>query len=111
AGGGVRVECATTGIGSAGLLTPAGQAMPLGRKVLIGQELVEADHVDLEQAAPRRRPESGMGDDGDIAVGQHLGDERFALGVAGDRSEEHTSELQSRFDLVCRLLLEKKKDS
>src|SRR5207249_11992819 len=33
--------------------------------------------------------------------------------VQGDgfqhRSEEHTSELQSRFDLVCRLLLEKKK--
>src|SRR5699024_12552971 len=26
----------------------------------------------------------------------------------GIRSEEHTSELQSRFDLVCRLLLEKK---
>src|SRR5699024_11759012 len=33
-------------------------------------------------------------------AGQHQG--------AG-RSEEHTSELQSRFDLVCRLLLEKKK--
>src|SRR5215471_21297827 len=29
--------------------------------------------------------------------------------VAGPRSEEHTSELQSRRDLVCRLLLEKKK--
>src|SRR5206468_12765413 len=28
---------------------------------------------------------------------------------SGDRSEEHTSELQSRSDLVCRLLLEKKK--
>src|SRR5271167_5093803 len=28
---------------------------------------------------------------------------------APSRSEEHTSELQSRFDLVCRLLLEKKK--
>src|SRR5699024_11845324 len=27
------------------------------------------------------------------------------------RSEEHTSELQSRFDLVCRLLLEKKKQT
>src|SRR5207249_6392458 len=27
------------------------------------------------------------------------------------RSEEHTSELQSRFDIVCRLLLEKKKAS
>src|SRR5207249_7367262 len=36
------------------------------------------------------------------------------LPLSGDvriiaRSEEHTSELQSRFDLVCRLLLEKKK--
>src|SRR5699024_11425771 len=29
--------------------------------------------------------------------------------VLANRSEEHTSELQSRFDLVCRLLLEKKK--
>src|SRR5699024_11976186 len=29
--------------------------------------------------------------------------------ISPDRSEEHTSELQSRFDLVCRLLLEKKK--
>src|SRR2546428_2300892 len=29
--------------------------------------------------------------------------------AADDRSEEHTSELQSRSDLVCRLLLEKKK--
>src|SRR5699024_11858177 len=27
------------------------------------------------------------------------------------RSEEHTSELQTRFDLVCRLLLEKKKNT
>src|SRR2546430_10596097 len=34
-----------------------------------------------------------------------------ALGAAGDvpRSEEHTSELQSQSNLVCRLLLEKKK--
>src|SRR5207247_4986585 len=29
--------------------------------------------------------------------------------TAANRSEEHTSELQSRVDLVCRLLLEKKK--
>src|SRR2546422_5987575 len=33
---------------------------------------------------------------------------RFAIGL-GLRSEEHTSELQSRLHLVCRLLLEKKK--
>src|SRR5699024_11932853 len=31
----------------------------------------------------------------------------MGLGSGVDRSEEHTSELQSRFDLVCRLLLEK----
>src|SRR5206468_11512193 len=31
------------------------------------------------------------------------------LPAPGPRSEEHTSELQSRSDLVCRLLLEKKK--
>src|SRR5699024_11967154 len=30
--------------------------------------------------------------------------------VRYERSEEHTSELQSRFDLVCRLLLEKKNE-
>src|SRR5699024_12099381 len=34
----------------------------------------------------------------------YTGDFKFDM-----RSEEHTSELQSRFDLVCRLLLEKKK--
>src|SRR5437868_8713102 len=37
---------------------------------------------------------------------------RCPIGLCGGRlarSEEHTSELQSRFDLVCRLLLEKKK--
>src|SRR5438034_776955 len=33
----------------------------------------------------------------------------FALLLDDDRSEEHTSELQSHSDLVCRLLLEKKK--
>src|SRR5699024_12379314 len=33
---------------------------------------------------------------------------RSGLRAAYSRSEEHTSELQSRFDLVCRLLLEKK---
>src|SRR5207249_8773275 len=38
-----------------------------------------------------------------IQVGNRL----YVAGIT--RSEEHTSELQSRFDLVCRLLLEKKK--
>src|SRR5438309_6205617 len=34
---------------------------------------------------------------------------KSALLTDGSRSEEHTSELQSQFHLVCRLLLEKKK--
>src|SRR5436190_5980090 len=38
-----------------------------------------------------------------------LDDGRIALRVEEVRSEEHTSELQSHSDLVCRLLLEKKK--
>src|SRR2546429_909777 len=36
-------------------------------------------------------------------------DRALALETGGLRSEEHTSELQSRLHLVCRLLLEKKK--
>src|SRR2546430_6806393 len=47
-----------------------------------------------------------------VALGIELVDGDDALGPAGDegeRSEEHTSELQSQSNLVCRLLLEKKK--
>src|SRR5207249_11861949 len=40
---------------------------------------------------------------------EHLAQRGDRLAEQGARSEEHTSELQSRFDLVCRLLLEKKK--
>src|SRR5687768_17858871 len=51
--------------------------------------------VDAEQAANR-------GQHNFMVVG------RLAPGATVDRSEEHTSELQSRLHLVCRLLLEKK---
>src|SRR3712207_8037694 len=47
-----------------------------------------------------------------LVAHDHEGREReaaAALDDLGDRSEEHTSELQSRQYLVCRLLLEKKK--
>src|SRR5690606_40031645 len=50
-----------------------------------------------------------------FAVDVQIGVPRFWTGVGvvtlvvGSRSEEHTSELQSRENLVCRLLLEKKK--
>src|SRR2546429_6307603 len=44
-----------------------------------------------------------------LAAGQGLLDQLAAGLAQGGRSEEHTSELQSRLHLVCRLLLEKKK--
>src|SRR5690349_23378140 len=53
--------------------------------------------------AQRRRPVSGR------CVAQRPQRLVAVRGPAATRSEEHTSELQSRRDLVCRLLLEKKK--
>src|SRR2546421_3472732 len=47
-----------------------------------------------------------------LNVAREVDDERLVLRMCDEnRSEEHTSELQSRSDLVCRLLLEKKKKS
>src|SRR5699024_12667495 len=55
----------------------------------------EVDQTGREQS---EHPERGGVGDRDEGIGEH----------DDERSEEHTSELQSRFDLVCRLLLEKK---
>src|SRR3712207_9545085 len=55
------------------------------------------------------RGEPGAGEAQQHAAPLHPGLELRALGRV-DRSEEHTSELQSRQYLVCRLLLEKKKN-
>src|SRR5207247_5061594 len=58
-----------------------------GRELAGGEETVSLAHGEpVEEAPPGRAPADG-------------------------RSEEHTSELQSRVELVCRLLLEKKKTS
>src|SRR5436305_7561736 len=68
---------------------------------------------------PDHRP-AGVGEGGDRDRGQggrggggrRVGGRRLGAGRRGGRrSEEHTSELQSRPHLVCRLLLEKKKQS
>src|SRR5687768_17791059 len=62
------------------------------------------------------RSEEDAADAGDLGLrGEGLGDDEGVDGTGGERgrhvgrSEEHTSELQSRLHLVCRLLLEKKK--
>src|SRR3712207_8158203 len=58
--------------------------------------------------APVRRPARSASERSDGP--DHLGDHPDAVDVPRHaRSEEHTSELQSRQYLVCRLLLEKKK--
>src|SRR5690606_41860554 len=56
--------------------------------------------------ATRRHPHCGGPPPGDPVRRRR---DRRARGGGGRRSEEHTSELQSRENLVCRLLLEKKK--
>src|SRR3712207_7994221 len=54
-------------------------------------------------------PEGGSGDRGASDPPRGRGAAIPPAGVGQPRSEEHTSELQSRQYLVCRLLLEKKK--
>src|SRR2546426_6027776 len=66
---------------------------------------------DVFPADELREPHQALGDQDrmldDVArMADHPRNEHLAL---GERSEEHTSELQSPCNLVCRLLLEKKK--
>src|SRR5690349_24778689 len=71
--------------------------------------------LSLHDALPISRVVTGAEQDQLLRpVGQKLEQDVVEVTGAGDhvvvmRSEEHTSELQSRRDLVCRLLLEKKK--
>src|SRR2546427_4930539 len=58
-------------------------------------------------AVPASLPAGAV--DGPLDWSGRTGQAAAALGGAALRSEEHTSELQSQSNLVCRLLLEKKK--
>src|SRR5438874_5584007 len=62
------------------------------------------DHRDLHSFPTRRSSDLGPISGEWWRAGSH-----DYVGDDAQRSEEHTSELQSRRDLVCRLLLEKKK--
>src|SRR3712207_7830855 len=78
-------------------------------------------YTTLFRSATGRRPNtSGLGletagiavdDVGAIPVDGYSQTVTPSIYAVGDRSEEHTSELQSRQYLVCRLLLEKKKNT
>src|SRR5699024_12012201 len=70
---------------------PASIMMPIKPGMLSGRPVTNK---------PSKTPTTVVGNENMIINGN----KKFS-----NRSEEHTSELQSRFDLVCRLLLEKKK--
>src|SRR2546429_6844178 len=57
----------------------------------------------------RAKHGAGVGQRFEVQGHVNQGSRQVAGRRAGRRSEEHTSELQSRLHLVCRLLLEKKK--
>src|SRR5699024_12523927 len=75
---------------------------------------VASSHHRTLHSFPTRRSSDLVTCNHSIALGCcHVGTQcerlYFLTAARGEnRSEEHTSELQSRFDLVCRLLLEKK---
>src|SRR3989442_6214469 len=80
---------------------------------LPGQQLVVRGRaLTVGVALDEDRPRAGLLPEGGLVLEQvhGLGGETGTLEVEVDRSEEHTSELQSRPHLVCRLLLEKKKN-
>src|SRR3712207_7982527 len=68
--------------------------------------LFRSQHRHLDAQLPRRRGEVGL--PAHPGQGVALAEQEAVAGLPV-RSEEHTSELQSRQYLVCRLLLEKKK--
>src|SRR3712207_7495897 len=69
-----------------------------------------AEQVHVRAGQPQRVVDGEVGAAHRTAlVHVHRRQERLRLAVRLERSEEHTSELQSRQYLVCRLLLEKKK--
>src|SRR5207248_11127868 len=79
-------------------------------------DLVDIERAGREQAEPVNFEKHGMGEK--RQGGADRGIEALQMANLGNpsiprsappRSEEHTSELQSPYDLVCRLLLEKKK--
>src|SRR3712207_7750339 len=70
-------------------------------------------HV-FEESKKKEQDSSGLKENRDLwnrQSGHNRGEEARWDSQAQNRSEEHTSELQSRQYLVCRLLLEKKKPS
>src|SRR5690606_33215040 len=119
-------EAAASGLDVENVLWRVWQASGLEKRLLRqiergGSLAAQADRdldavVALFDAAGRyvdRLPKASVGGFAEYLTSQHIaGDSLAPVAARGggvSRSEEHTSELQSRENLVCRLLLEKKK--
>src|SRR5207247_3616373 len=83
---------------------PAPELVERGGDARVRHVPVEIDEEHVVPGPPPRRPRL------DLAEVHPVVRERRQGVVQAARSEEHTSELQSRVDLVCRLLLAKKNE-
>src|SRR5207248_9548533 len=79
------------------------RSMYLGQQEVRSRDYSEATQAIVDEEVSRLLKEA------DERAAKILKEHRGVLDKVTDRSEEHTSELQSPYDLVCRLLLEKKK--
>src|SRR5690625_5222405 len=115
-GGGVMGETVLAGILAAGW--PGEQVVLSERRAEVAQRISERHGViigdsntqtvsgaDVVVLAVKPQDVGGILEE----IASELAPTALVISVAAGRSEEHTSELQSRGHLVCRLLLEKKK--
>src|SRR5690606_42154377 len=81
---------------------PTRRSSDLQQHAILVADLADAPEISRRGGhGPKGRADDGFGDEGHDGL--------RAKAQRPSRSEEHTSELQSRENLVCRLLLEKKK--
>src|SRR5207247_11383804 len=83
-------------------------SFPTRRSSDLGERLAGLGAFDEKVSVLRHEAFGGAGY-GDDLIAPEMAAAGVVIGRGRKRSEEHTSELQSRVDLVCRLLLEKQR--
>src|SRR5687767_13385883 len=91
-------------------IVPAGEGGGADQMARMIQGIVQK-HGLMGQSMVVINKSAGAGAEGFMEVVQDKGNEHKVIITLSNRSEEHTSELQSLAYLVCRLLLEKKKSN